>query len=114
MHSHNPSSSSPPSAYMDQESLEERVPETPKLNPILECNDLGEEEGNDVVSFNDIMDACDRAADEYEKDKGSRISFPRPRDPRAPVFSAESSDTERSDPSSLSSDADSSHSVSSP
>jgi hypothetical protein len=60
-------------------------------------NSANEDGSKDVVSFNDIMDAADRAADQFEESPvASRISASQSRKRKAPVFSSESSETEYS------------------
>jgi len=56
-----------------------------------------ESEGQDLVRFNDIMDAADRAVDQFEEEPvASHVSCPQSRKRKAPIFSDESSETEYS------------------
>lgn len=91
------------SEILGQENVGNQVLQTFKLFPTLKCDNLGQDEDNDLVIFYDIIDASDCASDEYEKDRESRVSFPKQNDSRVSVFSDESSDIERSDPCSLNS-----------
>lgn len=55
------------------------------------------EEGEDLVRFDDIMDAADRAVEQFEEEPvASHVSCPQSKKRKAPVFSDESSETEYS------------------
>jgi len=67
----------------------------PIANMELSSDEL--EEGQDLVSFNDIMDAIDRTVEQFEEEPmASHVSCPQSRKRKAPVFSDESSETEYS------------------